>query len=420
MTLNPYAYSSQTPGLIPRSISEIFKHTTQSENPSTSHSVTCSFFEVYNESVNDLLDLNMKNLEVRESISQGVYIQNLTSRECKSESEMVELLKSGQQARITASTNLNEQSSRSHTVFRFNIQTTQKNDSNGQISVRTSQMNLVDLAGSEGVSKTGSEGIRFREGSNINKSLLALSKVIQRLSSFQAKNKVFINYRDSKLTRILQPSLGGNSKTVIICTLSQLFFNYQESVKTLLFGQMAKNIKTTVNVNEIIKNKELLELKAAKEENEVLKEKIHELEFKLKDIVKVQNEFAKKESLCSTPQVRIHKEFHSARLIKQKDDYMEVDGKNEHSEASCLSNTKSTVHYLKEHIAYLHSKIFEKSQDLEHKDSIIKRLQAENADLIHKLDKYEICSESEGSFASKIPKTDQNDKSSKSGTLISL
>jgi len=91
------------------------------------------------------------------------------------------------------------------------------------MAIRTSQINLVDLAGSEGVSKTRSEGIRFREGSNINKSLLALSKVIQRLSTCQNKNKVFINYRDSKLTRILQPSLGGNSQTIVICTLSQLF-----------------------------------------------------------------------------------------------------------------------------------------------------------------------------------------------------
>ena len=116
-------------------------------------------------------------------------------------------------------------------------------------------MNLVDLAGSEGVSKTKSDGIRFREGSSINKSLLALSNVIHRLSSASGKGgKAFINYRDSKLTRILQPALGGNSKTAIICTLSQLFSNYQESINTLHFGTKAKDIKTTVKVNEHVKD----------------------------------------------------------------------------------------------------------------------------------------------------------------------
>lgn len=388
----------KNPGLIPQTISEIFKHTQDSEDAdgmaATTYKVTCSFFEIYNESVNDLLDPKQKNLEVRESISQSVYIQNLTSKECKDEDEMIGYLKQGQLSRITAATNLNEVSSRSHTVFRFNIEITERN--NGQISVKTSQFNLVDLAGSEGVSKTGSEGIRFREGSNINKSLLALSKVIQRLSSFQSKLKVFINYRDSKLTRILQPALGGNSKTIIICTLSQLFWNYQESVKTLLFGQMAKSIKTTVNVNEIIKNKEQLELKAAKEENEFLREKIHELEFKLKEIVKLpMTEIKINNALWSPPQVHINKEFHSAKLVKHCHDDMEIDGKLERSDISCLSNTKSTVSYLKEHIAYLHSQIFEKSQELDHKDAIIKRLQTENSSLIGRLEQLYISSDSE-------------------------
>jgi centromeric protein E len=197
---------------------------------------------------------------------------------------MIKLVEEGEEARIIAATNLNEQSSRSHTVFQINIETKEKK-ANGEISIRTSQFNLVDLAGSEGVSRTKSEGIRFREGSNINKSLLALSKVIHRLSSCSNnKSKVFINYRDSKLTRILQPSLGGNSQTVIICTLSQLFVNYQESVNTLLFGQMAKNVKSVVNINEVVKNKEVMELKAAKQENEELRDKIMQLEAKLKDI----------------------------------------------------------------------------------------------------------------------------------------
>lgn len=230
-----------------------------------------------------MLDSRKKNLDIRESISQGVYIQGLTTKECSDEAETLKYLEIGEESRITAATNLNEESSRSHSVFRFNVETKEKKK-NGEMAFRSSQFNLVDLAGSEGVSRTRAEGIRFREGSNINKSLLALSKVIHRLSTCQNKNKVFINYRDSKLTRILQPSLGGNSQTIVICTLSQLFLNYQESVKTLLFGQMAKNVKTIVNVNEIVKNKDALELKAAKQENDELKDKIHQLEQKLKEI----------------------------------------------------------------------------------------------------------------------------------------
>ena len=115
--------------------------------------------------------------------------------------------------------------------------------------IKLSQLNLVDLAGSEGVNKTHADGLRLREGSNINRSLLALSNVINKLS--QGNNKTFINYRDSKMTRILQASLGGNSKTAIICTMTQTMSNYQETVNTLHFGQKAKNVKTKVNVNEI-------------------------------------------------------------------------------------------------------------------------------------------------------------------------
>ncbi len=108
----------------------------------------------------------------------------------------------------------------------------------------------MDLAGSEGASKTQADGLRLREGSNINRSLLALSNVINKLSLANT-GKSFINYRDSKLTRILQPALGGNSKTAIICTITQTLTNYQETVNTLHFGQKAKHVKTTINVNEI-------------------------------------------------------------------------------------------------------------------------------------------------------------------------
>ena len=132
-------------------------------------------------------------------------------------------MEQGDESKNIAETRLNESSSRSHTVFRINLQSRSVNDSDPKI--RLSQLNLVDLAGSEGVSRTQADGLRLREGSNINRSLLALSNVVNKLS--QAGNgKTFINYRDSKMTRILQSALGGNSKTAIICTMTQTLQNY--------------------------------------------------------------------------------------------------------------------------------------------------------------------------------------------------
>lgn len=314
-----------------------------------------------------------------------MYIQSLTAQECKDEETMMNLLEIGEQSRITAATNLNEQSSRSHSVFRFNIEVKEQKK-NGEITIRTSQFNLVDLAGSEGVSRTKSEGMRLREGSNINKSLLALSKVIQRLSSSQNKGKMFINYRDSKLTRILQPSLGGNSQTIVICTLSQLFINYQESVKTLLFGQMAKNVKTIVNVNEIVKNKEAMELKVAKQENDDLKDKIHQLEVKLKEILS-SSEQKVKSTPFSTPQVDSKKLYNEGKLDLSHE--MEVD-KQEASHISSGSSFNSSVTHLKEQISYLHGKIFEKSEEIDRKNEIIRKIQTEKSEIEQKFEAVDI------------------------------
>lgn len=153
------------------------------------------------------------------------------------------MLRQGDEIRNVAETKLNEASSRSHTVFRINITSTSASG-----LMKQSQLNLVDLAGSEGASRTQTDGLRLREGSNINRSLLALSNVINKLSS---GSKQFINFRDSKLTRILQTALGGNSSTAIICTITQTQANYQETINTIHFGQKAKKVKTTVVVNEI-------------------------------------------------------------------------------------------------------------------------------------------------------------------------
>lgn len=187
------------------------------------YSISVSYLEIYNECVNDLIEPANKNLEVRESISNGIYINRLTEKKVSSFEEVMGYMARGDEFRNIAATKLNELSSRSHTVFRISISSQENiSDSSGiqRGKMKISQLNLVDLAGSEGASKTQAEGLRLREGQNINRSLLALSNVINRLSSQGSSGKSFINYRDSKLTRILQSSLGGNSQTAIICTMT--------------------------------------------------------------------------------------------------------------------------------------------------------------------------------------------------------
>jgi len=257
--------SNQFPGIIPLSITELFREINKAKDKV--FQVKVAYLELYNETINDLLVAENKDLDVRESL-HGVYIKDLCEIEVKNPEQALDQLYSGDILKKVGETKLNEQSSRSHTVFRLNIQS-KPADSSSSESINFSQLNLVDLAGSEGVSRTKAEGIRLREGVNINKSLLALSNVIYRLSMSNGK---FINYRDSKLTRILQPALGGNSKTAVICTISQLRINYQESYNTLLFGVKAKKIKNSVKVNEVAENSS------------------KKLEFALKEIESLKNE----------------------------------------------------------------------------------------------------------------------------------
>ena len=276
------------PGIIPLTLEEIFNQI-NSDKDIIDSQISVSFIEIYNESINDLLNNTKTNLELRETQNKEVVVNNLTEIKIKSQQEALNLLIKGNESRIVASTKLNEKSSRSHCIFRLNLEITKnikKNnfDDEEEISkiILKSHINLIDLAGSENSSKTGCVGQRLKEGSNINKSLLALSNVINKLSQNYGSNNInssnfFINYRDSKLTRLLQNSLGGNSKTVIICTITDDGEHYTETMNTLHFGNKAKNIKTVVKVNEI-KNQNYQQMIL---ENEKLKKKLKQLEKEL-------------------------------------------------------------------------------------------------------------------------------------------
>lgn len=259
-------------GIIPLAIKTIIGKLNQEEKESNNTvkiTLKASYLEIYNETVNDLLDASKKNLEIRESLQRGVFVNNLTEVPITGSYEKaMQLLKQGEAVRVIAETKLNEKSSRSHSIFRLFLEITRTVDNKQKTLV--SQLNLIDLAGSENVSKAKTDGIRMKEGSNINKSLLALSNVIQKLSS---NPKSFVNYRDSKLTRLLQPALSGNSKTMIICTITEGIPNYSETLNTLHFGTKAKSIKMSIKVNEFLDEKSKILL-----ENNQLKSKIKQLE----------------------------------------------------------------------------------------------------------------------------------------------
>ena len=274
-------------GIIPLTLEEIFEQIKKDKDIIDSQ-IGVSFIEIYNESINDLLDSSKINLDLRETANREVIVNNLTEIKIKNHEQALNLLLKGNESRIVASTKLNEKSSRSHCIFRLNIEITKNIKKNNFGEEETEKVllknhiNLIDLAGSENSNKTGCVGQRLKEGSNINKSLLALSNVINKLSQNNGNNNsnsqnFFVNYRDSKLTRLLQNSLGGNSKTTIICTITDDAEHYTETMNTIHFGNKAKNIKTVVKVNEV-KNQNYQQMIL---ENEKLKKKLKQLEKEL-------------------------------------------------------------------------------------------------------------------------------------------
>lgn len=205
--------------------------------------IHCSYLEIYNEEVRDLLgaDKNQK-LEIKEHAERGVYVAGLSMHVCHDVKSCHELMDKGFNNRHVGATLMNKDSSRSHSIFTVYVEGMMENG-----SIRTGKLNLVDLAGSERQSKTGATGDRFKEATKINLSLSALGNVISALVDGKSKH---IPYRDSKLTRLLQDSLGGNTKTIMIACVSPSDNNYDETLSTLRYANRAKNIKNKPKINE--------------------------------------------------------------------------------------------------------------------------------------------------------------------------
>jgi hypothetical protein len=181
----------------------------------------------------------------KEHPDKGVYIDELSWHECKHIADCERLMEEGNKSRVTGATLMNLTSSRSHSIFTINVEMCTKFD--GEDKYKVGKLNLVDLAGSERQSKTGATGDRFKEATKINLSLSALGNVISALVDGKSKH---IPYRDSKLTRLLQDSLGGNTKTLMVAAISPAADNYEETLSTLRYANRAKNIKNKPKINE--------------------------------------------------------------------------------------------------------------------------------------------------------------------------
>lgn len=267
-------YDEDMKGIIPRMVSTVF--TGIANNSESEYLVKVGFCEIYLEKIKDLIDPTRKDLKVQEDKARGVYIAGLSEYYVNHGEELLRYMDLGQKNREVGFTLMNAGSSRSHSIFIAEINQKSLKD----FSQRTGKMFLVDLAGSEKVGKTGATGKTLDEAKNINKSLTCLGKVINSLTDGKSQH---IPYRDSKLTRVLQDSLGGNSKTSLIITCSPSPFNESETMSTLRFGERAKSIKNKPKVNREFTVAELKLMLAKAEENIMKKDKyILELEDLLK------------------------------------------------------------------------------------------------------------------------------------------
>ncbi|XP_030649696.1 kinesin family member 4 isoform X2 [Chanos chanos] len=256
-----------TVGVIPRVVRRIFQE--KSKRTDCEFILSVSYLEIYNEEILDLLcsSKDKPNISIREDPKEGIKIVGLTERRVFTAQEMVGCLEMGNSARTVGSTAMNAASSRSHAIFTITIEQRRAGDKSDTV---VSKLHLVDLAGSERQKKTKAEGDRLKEGISINRGLLALGNVISALGD-ESKKGTFVPYRDSKLTRLLQDSLGGNSHTLMIACVSPADSNIEETINTLRYADRARKIK----------NKPILNVDPQAVEMKRLKQQVQELQVML-------------------------------------------------------------------------------------------------------------------------------------------
>uniref|UniRef100_A0A1A8GF83 Kinesin-like protein n=1 Tax=Nothobranchius korthausae TaxID=1143690 RepID=A0A1A8GF83_9TELE len=256
-TMQGVSNDPERSGVIPNSFQHIFTQISRSQNQK--YLVRSSYLEIYQEEIRDLLCKdNNKKLELKENPDYGVYVKDLSSVLTKNVTEIEHVMNIGNQSRTVGFTNMNERSSRSHAIFVVTVECSELGP-DGEDHIRVGKLNMVDLAGSERQSKTGAKGKRLKEAAKINLSLSALGNVISALVDGKSAH---IPYRDSKLTRLLQDSLGGNAKTVMVATVGPAHKNFDESLATLRYASRAKKIKNKPRINEDPKDALLREFQA--------------------------------------------------------------------------------------------------------------------------------------------------------------
>ena len=377
-------------GVIPRMMQYIFI-LIEKANSDIEYSVKCQYYQIYNEKIQDLLDIRKKDLAIREDKNKGIWVEDCTEAYVSSQEEMYAIFKEGSNNRTVSATNMNKGSSRSHSLFVVTL--FQRNTITG--SSKTGRIYFVDLAGSEKMSKTGIEGgTGLKEAQNINKSLMTLGMVINSLTE-GAKH---IPYRDSKLTRVLQESLGGNSMTNLVITCSPNFMNQSETMSTLRFGQRAKLIKNKVVANTQQSVKELLiKLKKAEEKiaslEKIIQGKNGEINIDLKNIKSNNIEISDKNFKCENCKViagqlnyvkneLINTMSENEELVKTKEELSD-DIKNKNDEIIKLNDIihtyeiqlqeyqeENTNYYneLKKYIELIMSKNKEMKKEIDNKD----------------------------------------------------
>uniref|UniRef100_A0A1A7Z1S5 Kinesin-like protein n=1 Tax=Iconisemion striatum TaxID=60296 RepID=A0A1A7Z1S5_9TELE len=386
-TMEGNLHDTDSMGIIPRIVQDIFNYIYAMDENLEFH-IKVSYFEIYLDKIRDLLDVSKTNLSVHEDKNRVPYVKGCTERFVCSPEEVMDTIDEGKSNRHVAVTNMNEHSSRSHSIFLINVK-----QENTQTEQKLSgKLYLVDLAGSEKVSKTGAEGAVLDEAKNINKSLSSLGNVISAL----AEGSAYIPYRDSKMTRILQDSLGGNCRTTIVICCSPSSYNEAETKSTLMFGQRAKTIKNTVTVNiELTAEQWKQKYEREKEKNKTLRNTVTWLENELNrwrngESVPVEEQFDKEKANAevlaldnilndkpaSTPNVPgvrltdVEKDKCEAELGKL---YKQLDDKDDE-----INQQSQLVEKLKQQMLDQEELLASSRRDHENLQAELNRLQAEN------------------------------------------
>ncbi|KAI8924408.1 P-loop containing nucleoside triphosphate hydrolase protein [Entophlyctis helioformis] len=234
------------PGIMVLTLADLFaKIAGDNEGGAGSFEVVLSYLEIYNENIRDLLSGKPDYLELREDAVRGVVVAGIMYVPARSPEEVLAFLRKGNKNRCQEATGANEVSSRSHAILQVFVTHRTVDQAGGQNVHRFAKLSMIDLAGSERAAETNNRGIRMLEGANINRSLLALGNCINSLIEPGRKNK-YVNYRDSKLTRLLKDSLGGNCRTVMIANISPASSHFDETLNTLKYASRARTIKTKI------------------------------------------------------------------------------------------------------------------------------------------------------------------------------